>query len=166
MENQQLLQAIEQLLDTKLADMDSKWDAKLAAMETKLDEKMDAKLAAMETRLEAKLDEKMDTKLAAMETRLETKLDEKMDAKLAAMEDRITGNLSTQLAEVIDQQNETMAAMFSEMREEMARGFNVLLESKAGKEIAQVADGVVMNAERITALEKRVDVLEAGTRAS
>ena len=131
-----------------------------------LDEKMDAKLAAMETRLEAKLDEKMDTKLAAMETRLETKLDEKMDAKLAAMEDRIAGNLSTQLTEVIGQQNETMAAMFSEMREEMARGFNVLLESKTGKEIAQVADGVVMNAERITALEKRVDVLEAGTRAS
>ena len=125
MENQQLLQAIERLLDTKL------------------DEKMDAKLAAMETRL-----------------------DERMDAKLAAMESRIADNLSTQLAEVIGQQNETIASMFSEMREEMARGFNVLLETKAGKEIAQVADGVVMNAERITALEARVDTLEAGTRAS
>ena len=125
MENQQLLQAIERLLDTKL------------------DEKMDAKPSAMETRL-----------------------DERMDAKLAAMESRIADNLSTQLAEVIGQQNETIASMFSEMREEMARGFNVLLETKAGKEIAQVADGVVMNAERITALEARVDALEAGTRAS
>lgn len=104
--------------------------------------------------------------LQAIERLLDTKLDEKMDAKLAAMESRIADNLSTQLAEVIGQQNETIASMFSEMREEMARGFNVLLETKAGKEIAQVADGVVMNAERITALEARVDALEAGTRAS
>jgi hypothetical protein len=82
--NQELLSAIEVMLDTKL-------DAKIGALDKKLDAKLDTKLGILDAKIDV-LDAKLDSKIGALDAKLDSKigaLDAKLDSKIGALDAKI-----------------------------------------------------------------------------
>lgn len=134
------LQAIAQLMDGRIQDLETRLDAKL---ETELETKLETKLAAY-TQL-------MDSRIQDLETRLETKLETKLNAKLEAATQDITSQLMAYIEAAVTPKFDLLADGFKLHNETKA---SVEQVEAPEEELAFVKQLTEANTRDIAALKK------------